>query len=879
MLKATRVALLFLAVFFNPFFMEAQECGTIPTAEQIEHLSHDIEERMFFTGMQERSSGIRWIPVQFHECVHSPGSIPVIDKWHLDPMMNQLNQIFLPYDIQFFECGPINVFANSSLNSFDISEEVFLTPYEIPNVINVYFFAGVTSASGPLCGYSYLPPSADRVVMSKSCLSMNIFLHEMGHYLGLYHTHGKSNSVRTDELVNGSNCTIAGDDVCDTPADPNVFRSAGFMSGCTYIGQMTDANGDLYAPDPTNIMSYANEQCWTGFTTQQKNRMAYTALNDRANLTGCQHPNACSTPITTLPYHADFENGLADWSNADMGSTPTTPFLIGSGPTPTPGTGPDAAFSGNNYVFVEANTALTDNRLSLLRSPCFDLRGYNSPKVSFRYHSFGSSIYDYGIALSTDGGYDWYGTMGEQILHYATDNNNSQWNQVVCDLSAFKTARYFQLGIFTTLNVDSLGDFAIDSIRIFDDSACNLAVSGSVLQPTCTGLNNGSIALSVSGGNATNLSYNWSTGSTSGIVTGLAPGIYSVTVTGSAGCSNVQTFNIIAPLPLVVNGTATHSGAANGGSVSITVSGGTSPYYYNWSNGATTSNLSGVTAGTYTLTVTDFKDCSTVRTYTIVQPVVCSTYYSTFPWTGSFEQNFGIFEIVYGYSTNWVRRTGATPNQNTGPNQAYHQNRYAHINSANAPRTAVLRTKDCLNLTAVNNPVIEFYYHLFGAQMGTLYVEVSTDNGATWTTAWSLSGNQGNQWTKASVSLQPYNNGATRIRFRGETSYNTSDMAIDAVYIGPAGSNQLLPLDTWNEAPTLTVAPNPSQGIFNLEMTTDAAFEHFEVYNAAGRMILNQPISQRNTVVDLSAQPVGVYYLRAFRGEAIEIKKIVITRY
>ena len=49
-----------------------------------------------------------------------------------------------------------------------------------------------------------------------------MYPHEMGHFFGLLHTHGYSNTVKTDEFVDGSNCNEAGDYFCDTPADPRL---------------------------------------------------------------------------------------------------------------------------------------------------------------------------------------------------------------------------------------------------------------------------------------------------------------------------------------------------------------------------------------------------------------------------------------------------------------------------------------------------------------------------------------------------------------------------------------------------------------------------------------------------------------------------------
>ena len=72
--------------------------------------------------------------------------------------------------------------------------------------------------------------------MANGCANNGSTLpHEVGHFYGLPHTHDQGN-----ELVNGSNCATAGDNFCDTPADPNL--SGVVNSSCVYTGTATDAN-------------------------------------------------------------------------------------------------------------------------------------------------------------------------------------------------------------------------------------------------------------------------------------------------------------------------------------------------------------------------------------------------------------------------------------------------------------------------------------------------------------------------------------------------------------------------------------------------------------------------------------------------------------
>lgn len=78
-----------------------------------------------------------------------------------------------------------------------------------------------------------------------------VLAHEIEHIYGLRHTHHNG-----DELVDGSNCTVAGDKFCDTPADPGLNYSD-VNTSCIYTGTQTDANGDTYVPEVANVMSYS----------------------------------------------------------------------------------------------------------------------------------------------------------------------------------------------------------------------------------------------------------------------------------------------------------------------------------------------------------------------------------------------------------------------------------------------------------------------------------------------------------------------------------------------------------------------------------------------------------------------------------------------
>ncbi len=171
------------------------------------------------------------------------------------------------------------------------------------------------------------------------------------------------------------------------------------------------------------------------------------------------------------------------------------------------------------------------------------------------------------------------------------------------------------------------------TVTVTDANGCTDVTSGTVREPAgiiitpivtdvdCNGDENGRIALSVDGGNAP-FSYQWNTGQTSRVITDLTSGTYTVTVTDANECTATGTYNVDEPALILVTGQETNVNCFNGndGSINLTASGGTAPYSYRWSNGRTTQDISGLTAGTYTVAVTDANGCEQTASFTIQQP-------------------------------------------------------------------------------------------------------------------------------------------------------------------------------------------------------------------------------------------------------------------
>ena len=161
-----------------------------------------------------------------------------------------------------------------------------------------------------------------------------------------------------------------------------------------------------------------------------------------------------------------------------------------------------------------------------------------------------------------------------------------------------------------------------------------LALDFDVTPSPCAGEDAGIITAQPSGGNG-NYGYTWSHGPTTQTISGLDSGTYEVTVTDThytpAGaplgyllCSVSDSVQLTDPLPLTLSISSTPASCSqeSDGTMTVNVSGGTSPYSYTWSTNPvqTTASVTGLPAGTYTVTVTDANACTDSATASIAEP-------------------------------------------------------------------------------------------------------------------------------------------------------------------------------------------------------------------------------------------------------------------
>jgi subtilisin-like proprotein convertase family protein len=164
-------------------------------------------------------------------------------------------------------------------------------------------------------------------------------------------------------------------------------------------------------------------------------------------------------------------------------------------------------------------------------------------------------------------------------------------------------------GTYTVTATDAVGNTGTGNIIIAPLISPTLAVSTTPANGT---LSNGAINLTPTGG-TTPYTYDWSNDGAETPdndlqdLSGIAAGTYTVTTTGSNGCSAVLAATVSATQVVNLIVTATSVGSCYGGTGSTTAVAtlGTAPYTYLWSNGAGTSTVTNLNAGTYTVTATD----------------------------------------------------------------------------------------------------------------------------------------------------------------------------------------------------------------------------------------------------------------------------------
>lgn len=179
-------------------------------------------------------------------------------------------------------------------------------------------------------------------------------------------------------------------------------------------------------------------------------------------------------------------------------------------------------------------------------------------------------------------------------------------------------------GQYTLSTTDQYGYVAVNTFTVNEPGYLYIVPSNTVqTDVSCNGGNDGSIILSFGGGTPP-YTFQWNNGASTASLYSISAGVYSLTITDYNGCIITPSYLINEPdaisLSALIMDVTSYGG--NDGSIDLSLAGGTSPYTYLWSTGATTEDLTGLTAGTFSVSVTDDNSCQIDTTFQISEALL-----------------------------------------------------------------------------------------------------------------------------------------------------------------------------------------------------------------------------------------------------------------
>ena len=180
--------------------------------------------------------------------------------------------------------------------------------------------------------------------------------------------------------------------------------------------------------------------------------------------------------------------------------------------------------------------------------------------------------------------------------------------------------------------------------------------------------------------------------------------------------------------------------------------------------------------------------------------VVNSTIINSFPYVQNFDAFPGpstspgcydVFSLINGWvnetsdNKDWCPLSGTTTSANTGPtgDHTSSSGKYIYLEATTCFNQSGLLTSPQINISSLTNPKLSFWYHMYGATMGALHLDIYKNGVWYQDVTTAISGDQGNSWHQKTFDLTAYS-GIIKLRFRGITGTSfTSDIAIDDLVI------------------------------------------------------------------------------------------------
>ncbi|WP_438710647.1 choice-of-anchor B family protein [Aquimarina muelleri] len=254
----------------------------------------------------------------------------------------------------------------------------------------------------------------------------------------------------------------------------------------------------------------------------------------------------------------------------------------------------------------------------------------------------------------------------------------------------------------------------------------------------------------------------------------------------------------------------------------------------------------------------------------------CSSGISSFPYNESFENTLGVWTQSSTDNIDWTIDANGTPSNNTGPSSATQGTYYIYVEASGTegfPNKQAIINSPCFDLSSQTSATFSFAYHMYGAaDMGSFALEASTNNGTTWASIWSQTGNQGNSWNTANINLSAYVGNSVQLRFNRTTGSTwQADIAIDNISLttNASRSEPITPV----EKIAFHIFPNPVKGglltVFIDGIEKNASFE---IKNFLGQSVIKGTVT--NTI-DVSNLRAGTYFVQIMANNQVYTKRFV----
>jgi PKD repeat protein len=451
------------------------------------------------------------------------------------------------------------------------------------------------------------------------------------------------------------------------------------------------------------------------------------------------------------------------------------------------------------------------------------------------------------------------GTNGTATAIATGGNGNYTylWNTMPAQNTA--TATGLGQGNYACTVTDGNGCITVIGVSVSDGCAgCTLALNPILTNASCA-LQNGSINPNVTGQSGT-VTYNWSNGATTPTISGLAAGIYSVTVSDASNCTDSSTFVLVQSgiVTITMNSTDNFCSAI-GASINTSIAGGATPYTYSWSNGATTSAITNLMTGSYSVTVADANGCSTTSSVAVTSIANGPSVMTTQTNVTCFGANDGTvnMSITGGnlpYAVFWSPLNISAQNLNSLAAGSYTAV-VADQAGCLATTTIVITQPDSITLVGIATPTT--------TSTGTAMVNVAGGI-PPYSYLWNNTG-----------TTQMINNlvvGTYTVTVTDSKGCSKTTNVVVQDFI--SNTNNIEALTKFE------VFPNPTNGEFSVRLdftkTTDV---QIRIFNIVGQPIIeiNATDNSLNLPIDLSEYPVGMYLIMVQTETGRAIKRVMIS--